>query len=167
MPKTLTKVKREIIVLNNVTHKEEIINQWWVTKFLQLDDTPNSFSWQAWKVVVVKDTEDWLEFSSASNVKELWDLEDVDLTWIQDKFILKYDASSWTWKVSEDKSDKYYEQEFTDATSVDVPHNLWKYPCVIIMDTTWMALQWDIQYVDLNNVKIYFNEATSGKVVCN
>jgi len=45
------------IIVQRITKRYE-----WVEKFTELKDAPKDYTWQWWKVVAVKETEDWLEF---------------------------------------------------------------------------------------------------------
>lgn len=50
---------------------------WWVHDFILLRDTPDSYDWQAWKVVKVKADASWLEFWTDSDAQDLQSVTDI------------------------------------------------------------------------------------------
>ncbi len=74
---------------------------WWggggATKFTELTDTPNNYTGQANKVVVVKSTEDGLTFSSITTTDEKVALNASDTPWyLEDKIDGNTIKSDWT-----------------------------------------------------------------------
>ena len=66
-----------------------------------------------------------------------------------------------------DNSDKYYSIPFTSALTVNVPHNLTKYPSITVLDSSLTECEGQVVFVDLNNVTITFSASFSGTVTCN
>lgn len=64
-------------------------------------------------------------------------------------------------------SDKHFEQTFTVASTVNVNHNLEKYPAVSVTDSTGDEVEGRVNYIDLNNITLEFSGAFSGRVTCN
>ena len=66
------------------------------------------------------------------------------------------------------KEDKTYVFSQTFATTEwNITHNLNKYPSVIVVDDTLTQVMAEIQYVNLNTVKIKFSKGFTGKVFLN
>lgn len=65
-------------------------------------------------------------------------------------------------------SDKTYThtQILPDISWV-VIHDLNKYPNVTILDSNNKKIDAEVKYIDLNNLMINFEEALTGKVICN
>ena len=59
-----------------------------------------------------------------------------------------------------------YRQDTAQATW-EITHDLNKYPSVSIVDSTNNVVFGDIEYIDLNHVKIYFSGAFAGKAFLN
>lgn len=65
-------------------------------------------------------------------------------------------------------ADKHYQ------TSINVPSKAWsiehqlnKYPAVTVINNDNREVIGDIEYIDLNNIKITFSAEFSGKIICN
>ena len=64
--------------------------------------------------------------------------------------------------------DKYYEQIVSiPSTSVNIPHNLNKYPSITVMDSANEVWVVDIEHVDKNNAIITTGTPISGTVFAN
>lgn len=63
--------------------------------------------------------------------------------------------------------DKNYTQSFTVASTVNVNHQLNKYPAVSVLDSAEDEVEGDVAYVDLNHLTVTFSAPFSGTVVCN
>jgi hypothetical protein len=74
-------------------------------------------------------------------------------------------GSATQWSAS--TGDKTYDQSFSVTDTVDVAHNLGKYPAVTVMDTTGDQVEGDILFIDLNNLTVSFSAPFSGTVTCN
>lgn len=64
-------------------------------------------------------------------------------------------------------SNCYYKQAFTDVDTVNVQHNLNKYPSVTIIDSENKQILGEVQYMDENSLVVTFTEAISGTIICN
>lgn len=65
-------------------------------------------------------------------------------------------------------SDKTFVWEQSISTSIwTIPHNLNKYPSVIVTDDSNNVLTADVSYVDLNIVRVTHGSNMIGKVYCN
>lgn len=54
-----------------------------------------------------------------------------------------------------------------NSSEWEVEHNLGKYPSVTVIDSGDNVIYTEVQYIDLNNLVIRFNGATSGKAYMN
>ena len=59
-----------------------------------------------------------------------------------------------------------FRQDIAQSTW-DITHNLIKFPSVTIVDSANNVVVGDIEYIDLNHVKIYFSGAFAGKAFLN
>ncbi len=66
-----------------------------------------------------------------------------------------------------DSGDKTFKQDFTNASSVTVSHNLNKYPAVTIINSAGAEVEGDPNYIDANTLTISFSASFSGSVLCN
>lgn len=74
---------------------------------------------------------------------------------------------SLTWQPNGTGADKTFTTTFSVSDSVMVNHNLGKYPAVNVFDTAGSEIDGDIDYIDLNNVKLGFSAPFAGTVTCN
>lgn len=63
--------------------------------------------------------------------------------------------------------DKNFEQDFADASQLDITHNLGKRPSITVIDSAGDEVEGDYRYPDFNNVSISFSAPFSGKVILN
>lgn len=63
--------------------------------------------------------------------------------------------------------DKNFEQDFSDASQLDITHNLGKRPSITVIDSAGDEVEGDYSYPDFNNVTISFSASFSGKVILN
>lgn len=63
--------------------------------------------------------------------------------------------------------DRNYEQDFADASQLDITHNLGKRPSITVIDSAGDEVEGDYSYPDFNNVSISFSAPFSGKVILN
>lgn len=65
-------------------------------------------------------------------------------------------------------NDKNYVHNQTNPSSIwNINHNLNKFPSVTIVDSANSVVIGDIEFVDLNNLKVSFNGNFSGKAILN
>lgn len=64
-------------------------------------------------------------------------------------------------------SDKNYEQEFSDASLLEITHGLNKRPAITVIDSAGDEVEGDYSYPSLNVVNISFSAPFSGKVILN
>src|SRR2546421_2844165 len=64
-------------------------------------------------------------------------------------------------------SDKNFTHAFTSASSVNVPHNLGKYPAVTVMDSAGDECEGAVDHIDINNLTVTFSAPFSGEIICN
>ncbi len=70
---------------------------WWASSFIELNDTPGSFSWQAGKTLKVNASEDWLEFTPNTGTDEKVWLNALDVPgYLEDKIDWNTIKSDWT-----------------------------------------------------------------------
>lgn len=69
--------------------------------------------------------------------------------------------------ISADSTDKTYTTSFTVATEVIVTHNMNKYPSVTIIDSAEEEVEGEVDYINTNQLIVYFALPFSGKVICN
>lgn len=63
--------------------------------------------------------------------------------------------------------DLNYTADFTNQTSYTVNHNLGKYPAVTVIDSAGDEVIGDVEYLDLNTLRVVFSAPLSGRVTCN
>lgn len=66
-----------------------------------------------------------------------------------------------------DLDKNYVHVQLVPTSEWFVNHNLHKYCSVMVVDSADSVVMGDIQYIDMNNVKISFTAAFSGKAYCN
>ena len=80
--------------------------------------------------------------------------------------VVTQDASTATeWGFGE--GDKNFTLPFSAASTVDVAHNLGKYPAVSVFDSAGDQCEGAVDYTDLNNLTVSFSAPFSGTVTCN
>jgi hypothetical protein len=63
--------------------------------------------------------------------------------------------------------DKYFEQAFTNLSSVVVNHELNKKPSVTVINSAGDQVIGEVEYHGLNSLTLTFSSSFSGTVVCN
>ena len=64
-------------------------------------------------------------------------------------------------------SDKTHIQNFSVTNTVNVAHNLSKYPAITVVNSAGDEVEGDINYVDANHVVVTFSAPFSGQIYCN
>lgn len=68
---------------------------------------------------------------------------------------------------TESAVDKNYILDFTVQGSLDIDHNLNKYPTVSIIDTAGDLVEGSVRYLNENSITVSFSSPFSGRVICN
>lgn len=68
---------------------------------------------------------------------------------------------------SSDGSDKNFVYNFSSQDSFTVNHNLNKYPSVTVFDSAGEEIEGQVDYLDINSVKIDFSAPFSGVITLN
>lgn len=63
--------------------------------------------------------------------------------------------------------DLHYEQDFSDASQIEITHNMGKRPAITVIDTAGDEVEGDYTFIDINTVMVSFSAPFSGKVVLN
>lgn len=61
----------------------------------------------------------------------------------------------------------YIHTQSVESDTWNITHNMDKYPSVVIIDNDGKAVMADIYYINLNEVRLNFNQPTSGKAALN
>lgn len=64
-------------------------------------------------------------------------------------------------------ADKTFVQHFSGTDTLQVNHNLNKYPSVVVMDSAGEEVVASVFYVDVDNISVNFVYPTSGTISCN
>jgi len=71
-------------------------------------------------------------------------------------------------KITQVSTDKHFEMTVSMPSDLwNINHKLSKYPSVTVINNDLKEVVGDIEYIDLDNIKIYFSAEFSGKVICN
>lgn len=65
------------------------------------------------------------------------------------------------------RSDSYVHTQMVASNSWIIIHNLGKYPSATIVDSAGTMVVGEVEYISLNEIRIYFNAAFSGKAYLN
>lgn len=65
------------------------------------------------------------------------------------------------------ESDAYFQQAFTNQSSVTVTHNLNKYPAVQIIDSAGDQVEGNVSHDSLNELTVTFSSSFTGTIFCN
>jgi hypothetical protein len=104
------------------------------------------------------------------------DIDESDFLYVQMQFIQgnssieedkDYLFSVIDFNLSENKDKNYVHNQVVASNTWSVSHNLNKYPSVTIVDSGENVVIGDVQYIDLNNIKITFTSTFSGKAYFN
>jgi hypothetical protein len=66
-----------------------------------------------------------------------------------------------------DTADKNHTQSFTAVSTVNVVHNLGKYPSIVIFDSAGDQVEAHIDHVSMNELNVYFSAPFTGVLTCN
>ena len=64
-------------------------------------------------------------------------------------------------------ADKHYRTTFTVSSTVNVTHNLDKYPAVVVMDSAGQVVEGTVTHLNVNELNVEFTAPFSGTVICN
>lgn len=64
-------------------------------------------------------------------------------------------------------SDKNYIYDFTNSLTLNISHNLAKYPAVTIQDSSGDEVIGSVTHNDINNLTLTFSAPFTGRVTCN
>jgi hypothetical protein len=104
------------------------------------------------------------------------DIDESDFLYVQMQFIQgnsiieedkDYLFSVIDFNKSENKDKNYVHNQVVASNTWSVSHDLNKYPSVTIVDSGENVVIGDVQYIDLNNIKITFTSSFSGKAYFN
>lgn len=75
-------------------------------------------------------------------------------------------TKSETINLIQDWTDLSFEFAFTNVNSVAVNHNLWKYPVVVLKDSTWRQSFISVTHTDKNNLTASWQWNTTWVIIC-
>lgn len=65
------------------------------------------------------------------------------------------------------EGDKNYTESFTNQSQVTLTHNLGKYPAISVIDSAGDEVVGNVEYLDVNTVRISFVGSFTGIATCN
>lgn len=102
-----------------------------------------------------------------SGTIKLSDLADININEPQTGQSLIYSEQSKTWFNSAESDKNYIHTQNTPLKEWMITHNLGKYPAVSVIDSAGTEVEGEVQYIDLNNVRLIFSAEFSGKATLN